>query len=75
MGQVGIMLDDEPDMAACGNRLLDDETWLLWWQKGEASGIDIDWLIGNHYSNRQSRSISTWSLILYHKFIIYSNMM
>ena len=26
MGQVGIGLDDEPDMAACGNRLLDDET-------------------------------------------------
>lgn len=44
-------------------------------KRGEASGIDIDWLIGNHYSNRQSRSISTWSLILYHKFIIYSNMM
>ena len=29
MGQVGIALDDEPDMAACGNRLLDDETWPL----------------------------------------------
>ena len=27
MGQMGITLDDEPDAAECGNRLLDDEAW------------------------------------------------
>ncbi|CAJ1388220.1 unnamed protein product [Effrenium voratum] len=27
MGQVGIILDDEPDAVACGNKLLDDEEW------------------------------------------------
>jgi len=29
MGQMGITLDDEPDVAACGNRLLDDEAWFV----------------------------------------------
>ncbi|CAE7328201.1 PIP5K6 [Symbiodinium sp. CCMP2456] len=29
MGQMGITLDDEPDVAECGNRLLDDEAWFV----------------------------------------------